>query len=398
MFRFASIRRFSSILLLLGPATGSLGCSPDAGDVEPWADVESPIVNGQLATGDPAVVYLNVGCSGTLVSPRVVLTACHCVDNTSSASVFFGSNINQSGTWINSVDVQVMSYNQCIGDGDIAMITLAQPGPAEPIPINHRDLSPSLGSDVRLVGFGVTGGNSGGSGIKREGGTKLHQLESGVMWVGGQSSGFCYGDSGGPNFMMFDGKEHVAGVTSFTTANCSGVGNDGSARTDKYFGWISAYIDEHDPASCDGDGRCATGCAAVDPDCPCASDGFCSALCDDLTTDVDCEGCDADGVCRDDCPVLDGDCCGADGECFDGCGALDPDCAPEDPIEPGGPGGEPGGESGGGDDDELAEAGGVDDDGGLSGSVSCSAGGARGGAQTWVFLAALLGLLRRRRR
>jgi uncharacterized protein (TIGR03382 family) len=104
-------------------------------------------------------------------------------------------------------------------------------------------------------------------------------------------------------------------------------------RVDSYLEWIKQYIRDHDvlpvEATCDADALCATDCPAVDPDCPCADDGFCTAACTDLGTDPDCGGCTADGVCRSDCPVLDTDCCATDDVCNAACGMADTDCEPE---------------------------------------------------------------------
>jgi MYXO-CTERM domain-containing protein len=277
--------------------------------------------------GDPATVYLSSGCSGTLVSPKTVLTAKHCLAN--GIKVYFGTYANQngSGTWINTV------HRLGHSTADIAMLTLASAGAPTPIPLNKLDLSTVLNQQIRIAGFGVTSENGSNSGTKRVGVASLMSVEGGIMYATNMPSGTCYGDSGGPNFMTIAGKEYIIGVTSFGTAAC-GSGLDGSVRVDTYLAWIKQYIQDHDvlppEATCAGDGLCASDCTSVDPDCPCADDGFCTAACGDVGSDPDCTGCLAGDVCRADCPALDTDCCAADGLCNDACGLTDADCVPPD--------------------------------------------------------------------
>ena len=246
----------------------AIGCT-DVQQSTTW----SPIVNGQLDTGDPATVYLDLGgggCTGTLVTPKTVVTAKHCLSTTMWA--YFGTNASDdSGTWIKAV--HKLGHPQA----DLAMLTLETAGPAAPIPLVNTDLSTKLGDVIRIAGFGVTSENGGGSGLKRHATATLDSVDGGIMYATNQPSGTCYGDSGGPNFMTIGGTEYLIGVTSFGTAAC-GSGLDGSVRIDTYRQWIRDYIVAHDvlptEASCEADGLCAGDCSAPDPDCACAADGL----------------------------------------------------------------------------------------------------------------------------
>lgn len=315
-------------LCLLGCSSGEL----DALGEPPGASAQ--IVNGQLALGDPAVVGLTIQgqvfCTATLITPTIVLSASHCLPPNvpyplDQIAVLFGSGpvidelIPAHAAWAHP------AWNDDAIYDDIGLLQMKAIAPTTPIPLNTQPIP--NGTDVRLLGFGVTGENESDAGTKREGVGRITNSDAFLFDIDADPSSTCYGDSGGPTLSMENGS--VAGIHSRGSCGFSSL----DTRVDGYLDEIQTFIDDHPEPSCAADGLCAAPCDGdVDPDCPCAEDGQCAAECPDLTQDPDCaQVCGPDGMCTENCAQPDPDCpnCGPDGHCVAGC-IADPDCsAPE---------------------------------------------------------------------
>ncbi len=95
----SSILRPSIIpaLVLFGP--GLVGCAVDGR--EGTAAAADPIVNGQVARDYPEAVLVDSDrgyCSGSVIAPRVVLTAGHCVKNATRWTIKAPFASNQTAT------------------------------------------------------------------------------------------------------------------------------------------------------------------------------------------------------------------------------------------------------------------------------------------------------------
>lgn len=311
-----------------------LGCGPSL-EVSPLAGAGADartdeIVGGTLAAGDPAVLVLAVNagggqyeeyCTGTLVAPKTVLTAAHCIN------AYGQGNFYVVGTGANMASLsKVVQVAQQIRHGsyngssfDFGILRLSQPMTGvEPIAMNETPLTTAhVGLPIRHVGFGITNPNGSGGGTKREVTYNVREVRRYTVESGASGRQTCQGDSGGPGFMVLPGsaRESLVGVVSYGDQDCAYEGWDG--RVDVVAAWVRQTMAAWEQPTCAADGACVPGCAPVDQDCACVADGQCSAECADLLKDPDCpRDCVANNVCAQaSCPRPDPDCVAEGNSC-----------------------------------------------------------------------------------
>ncbi len=283
--------------LLLAFSFAAIGCVDTTQD-ELASSTSRPLINGEIDQGDEAVVALLLSngfpfCTGTLVSPSVILTAAHCIDDAGgdpAIAAFFGTDAYGEGRKVAVAGaIAHLGWNGNIGSDDIAMMRLQFPqDPSMAIPM--QSTPPVVNDPVRRVGFGIYNQSGDSDGQKRVGDTTLTRLQSDVFITGGPGANTCSGDSGGPGFITGDdGVEYIAGVHSFGSQinDVCQTGNDGDTRVDLFLNdFILPWIQENDPV--------------------CGLDQVCGYI--GCTNDPDCTPCGPDGQCIEDCALPDPDC------------------------------------------------------------------------------------------
>jgi hypothetical protein len=276
----------------VGWLVGCTGISPEP-EVQ---TAEQAITNGALETGHPevGVIYngVQVTCTGTLIGRHTVLTAAHCVTDSSAPQTvllpvsFYLDSL--SGQRLQAVEVVVHSEYVGGNSSDLALVRLDTDLSFPPAQLSPRP--PLAGESVLMIGFGKSGEPDDTFGTKRRAENvvgKVYAQSFSIFGSGGTNGNLCDGDSGGPTFAVRDNQEVLIGIHSTREGMCGQKGND--LRADAFLSWISTAsrgdvaIASPSPGS-DGPGQTTSGTGSVGAGrpfgaaCEMASDCL-SALC-----------------------------------------------------------------------------------------------------------------------